>query len=54
MQQLRSDYTLRVRECGDDHFLRLRAAEWLMDNSGRLCKEIRDENQGILESAIRN
>lgn len=52
--KLRTDYTMRIRECGDDSFLRLRAAEWLLDSSTRIVKEVRDDNQGVLEKAIRD
>jgi len=54
MADLRTRYDMRIRECQDDHFMRLRAAEWLMDSSQRITKEIRDENQGVLEKAIRD
>jgi hypothetical protein len=51
--KLATDYKDRIREVGDDHFLRLRAAEWLLDSTQRLVKEMRDDNQQILENSIR-
>jgi hypothetical protein len=33
--------------------MRLRAADWLLDSSQRLIKEVRSDNQTILEKAIR-
>ena len=48
------DYKQRLRECEDDHFLRLRAGEWLLDSTQRLVKEVRDENQQVLENSIRS
>jgi hypothetical protein len=34
--------------------MRLRAAEWLLDSVARLVKEVRNENQSVLEKAIRD
>jgi hypothetical protein len=54
MGDLRVQYDNRIRECKEDHFLRLRVAEWLMDSSARVAKEMRDDNQAVLEKAIRD
>ena len=48
------EYKIRIKECDQDHFMRLRAAEWLLDSTNRIVKEIRDENQQFLENAIRS
>ena len=42
--QLCIQYNDRIKECENDHFMRLRAAEWLMDSVTRLVKEVRNEN----------
>lgn len=52
--QLRLQYQQRIKECDQDHFMRLRAAEWLLDSVARLVKEVRNENQSVLEKAIRD
>ena len=52
--QLGEDYKLRLKQCENDHFMRLRAGEWLLDASQRIVKEVRDENQQLLEDAIRS
>ena len=49
-----ADYKIRLKECDNDHFMRLRAAEWLLDSTNRIVKEVRDENQQLLENAIRS
>ena len=54
MAKLRDQYNDRIRACDDDHFMRLRAAEWLIDSCQRLTKEVRDDNQEVLEKAIRD
>jgi len=41
---LKQQYEGRIKECGSDHFMRLRAADWLLDSSQRLVKEVRDDN----------
>ena len=51
--QLAVDYKNRLKECEDDHFLRLRAGEWLLDSCQRIVKDVRDDNQQILENSIR-
>ena len=38
------DYKNRLKECENDHFMRLRAGEWLLDSTQRIVKEVRDEN----------
>ena len=43
--QLGEDYKLRLKQCESDHFMRLRAGEWLLDATQRIVKEVRDENQ---------
>jgi len=50
---LKKQYSDRIKECENDHFMRLRAADWLLDSSQRLIKEVRDDNQTVLEKAIR-
>jgi hypothetical protein len=34
--------------------MRLRCAEWLLDSTQRIVKEVRDKNQQILENSIRS
>lgn len=51
--ELKKQYADRIKECENDHFMRLRAADWLLDSSQRLIKEVRSDNQTILEKAIR-
>jgi len=48
------DYRQRVKECDNDSFMRLRCAEWLLDQTQRIVKEVRDANQQVLENAVRS
>lgn len=48
------DYKQRVKDCDDDAFMRLRCAEWLLDHTQRIVKEVRDANQQVLENSIRS
>lgn len=48
------DYKNRLRECENDSFMRLRCAEWLMDQTQRIVKEVRDSNQQVLENSVRS
>ena len=50
---LRRQYNDRIHECESDHFMRMRAAEWLLDSSARLMREVKDESQTVLEKSIR-
>jgi hypothetical protein len=50
---LKQQYEDRIKECESDHFMRMRAAEWLLDSSERIVKAVRDDNQQVLEKAIR-
>lgn len=34
--EVRYQYNEKIKESGDNHFMRLRAAEWLMDSSERV------------------
>lgn len=43
-EQLKTQYADRIKECASDHFMRMRCAEWLLDSSQRLIKEVRDDN----------
>ena len=52
-EHLKAQYNDRINECASDHFMRMRAAEWLLDSSQRLIKEVRDTNQEVLEKSIR-
>jgi hypothetical protein len=36
-EAVRTEYDDKINEAGENHFMRLRAAEWLMDASQRLC-----------------
>lgn len=51
---LATEYHAKLKECENDTFLRMRVADWLIDQSQRLVKEVRDENQQILENSIRS
>ena len=48
------DYRQRIKECDTDSFMRLRCAEWLLDSTQRIVKEVRDQNQQVLENSIRS
>ena len=43
-EQLKQQYNDRIKECESDHFMRMRAADWLLESSTRLVKEVKDEN----------
>jgi len=51
---LKKDYQKKIDECGRDEFLKSRVHDWLMDNSEKIIKEVRDNNQTLLENALRN
>ena len=53
-KNVKSDYEKRMLDCGKDEFLRLRTAEWLIDATQRIVKDVRDNNQQLLENALRN
>jgi hypothetical protein len=38
IENVRVEYNDRINEAGENHFMRLRAAEWLMDTNERICK----------------
>ena len=44
-RDLKQSYEDRIKECESDHFMRMRAAEWLLDSSERIVKAVRDDNQ---------
>lgn len=41
-------------DCGKDDFMRQRCGEWTIDAAERIAKDTREQNQLILENAIRN
>ena len=51
---LKHEYTKKLTECGDDHFLRGRAAEWLVEKAMRITQHTKDENQRLMENALRH
>lgn len=53
-RQLKQEYINKLKECGKDEFLRQRCSEWLIDQVERISKETRDQNQLLLENALRN
>ena len=52
--ELKAEYTKKLTECGNDHFMRGRAAEWLVEKAIRISHQTKDQNQGLMENAIRN
>lgn len=44
----------KITEASDDQFMRGRAAEWLLDSTIRLTQQTKDENQRLMENAMRN
>ena len=44
-KKVSEDYHQRVKDCENDSFMRLRCAEWLLDSTQRIVKEVRDQNQ---------
>ena len=54
MNQVQGEYNDRIKEASDNHFMRLRAAEWLLDANQRIVQKSHDENQEVLENAVRN
>lgn len=53
-ENLRLQYHKKVADAAGDEFLRGRAVEWLLDSTVRLTQEVRDENQRLMEAALRN
>ena len=51
---LKHEYTKKLTECGDDHFLRGRAAEWLVEKAMRITQHTKDENQRLMENALKH
>jgi hypothetical protein len=48
------DYKQRVKDCDNDSFMRLRCADWLLDQTQRIVREVRDANQQVLENSVRS
>lgn len=53
-EDLKLEYHRKLVECGDDQFLKGRAAEWFVEKAMRINQHTKDENQRLLETAIRN
>lgn len=53
-EHLRLQYHKKVADAAGDEFLRGRAVEWLLDSTVRLTQQVRDENQRLMETALRN
>jgi len=53
-ETLRLQYQKKVADAAKDEFLKGRATEWLLDSTIRLTKQVRDENQRLMELALRN
>lgn len=53
-ENLRLQYHKKVADAAGDDFLRGRAVEWLLDSTVRLTREVRDENQRLMEASLRN
>lgn len=53
-ETLRLQYHKKVADAAGDEFLRGRAVEWLLDSTVRLTQEVRDENQRLMEAALRS
>lgn len=51
---LRKDFRRKLDDCGKDDLMRQRVCEWVMDQSERTVKEVRDQCQDKLESALRS
>ena len=48
------EYLKKQTDAGNDEFLRGRAAEWLLDSTIRVTQQTKDENQRLMENAMRN
>jgi hypothetical protein len=48
------EYQDKIKESGDNHFMRLRAAEWLLDASERIVSHAQGDCQQVLEGSVRN
>ena len=53
-KNIKKEFEKNVQESGHDHFLRLRATEKAIDHTILIMQEIRDKNQEILETSLRN
>ena len=53
-EDLKLTYLQKLSDCGPDTFQRGRAAEWLLDSTIRITHQTKDENQKLVENAIRN
>lgn len=53
-ETVKSDYKKRIVENANDHYMRERISEWVVDSCERIAKETRDQTQALLENATRN
>jgi len=53
-EHLRLQYHKKVADASGDEFLKGRAVEWLLDSTVRLTQQVRDDNQRLMEVALRN
>ena len=54
LDDLKLEYIKKITECGTDEFKRSRAAEWLLESAIRVTQQQKDENQKLMEAAMRN
>ena len=52
-QKLRIEYLKKIGEADGNEFLKGRAIEWLLDSTIKLTKDVRDENQRLVEASLR-
>ena len=53
-EQLKTEYMKKLADCEGNEFMKGRAAEWLLDSTLRLTQQVKDQNQRLMESSMRN